>query len=226
MNRWTPTLNRFGGGTCEKSPLPSPYNGHRGNSELDDVYSDELAFPEETDPRWPTRCDHCGYLFKDDDSRSLSPNRHWRNPATEETFVAPLPVGALFFSDEKIFQGPGRGMDGRSLVVVMPSARDYCTWNVDSRAGNCTVPCKTCGQLYAVHGNRYDEGKKEMVAGSGCKKFMPADDDKHRCWTRRGEPPNVTVGKSEFGPTCGAGAGSIIVPGWHGFLRNGVLEPC
>ena len=45
------------------------------------------------------------------------------------------------------------------------------------------------------------------------------EDRVHRCWIRTGEPPNVTVGKS--GNTCAAGAGSIAVDGYHGFLRNG-----
>lgn len=47
------------------------------------------------------------------------------------------------------------------------------------------------------------------------------NDKLHRCWVRHGEPPNIDVNKS--GITCKAGAGSIIVGGWHGFLRNGYL---
>lgn len=47
---------------------------------------------------------------------------------------------------------------------------------------------------------------------------MPQD-NVHKCWVRHGEPPNLTVDKN--GPTCAAGAGSIAVPGYHGFLRNG-----
>jgi len=43
----------------------------------------------------------------------------------------------------------------------------------------------------------------------------------HRCWVRHGEPPNITVDK--VGVTCQAGAGSILIGGWHGFLRNGEL---
>jgi hypothetical protein len=38
---------------------------------------------------------------------------------------------------------------------------------------------------------------------------------------RHGTPPDVTVDKN--GLTCNAGGGSIQVPGWHGFLRNGEL---
>lgn len=45
----------------------------------------------------------------------------------------------------------------------------------------------------------------------------------HHCWPRRGAPPDVDVSK-EHGPTCTAGAGSIMTAHWHGFLRNGYLE--
>lgn len=50
------------------------------------------------------------------------------------------------------------------------------------------------------------------------------DDNVHKCWCRHGDAPNVTVDKN--GNTCAAGAGSILVDGWHGFLRNGYLEEC
>jgi hypothetical protein len=49
---------------------------------------------------------------------------------------------------------------------------------------------------------------------------MP-NDMLHRCWVRHGNPPMITVDKN--GPTCGAGAGSILSGNWHGFLRNGEL---
>lgn len=43
----------------------------------------------------------------------------------------------------------------------------------------------------------------------------------HRCWVRTGTPPKITVGKNGF--TCGAGAGSILLGSYHGFLRDGCL---
>ncbi|HUF02801.1 MAG TPA: hypothetical protein VMM38_01355 [Aridibacter sp.] len=46
----------------------------------------------------------------------------------------------------------------------------------------------------------------------------------HHCWIIHGEPPEVTVNKD--GITCGAGGGSIMAGGWHGFLTNGYLEGC
>jgi hypothetical protein len=47
------------------------------------------------------------------------------------------------------------------------------------------------------------------------------NDRLHRCWVRHGEPPNIHVDKN--GHTCAAGAGSIALPGYHGFLHNGYL---
>ena len=53
------------------------------------------------------------------------------------------------------------------------------------------------------------------------------DDNVHRCWVRHGSPEiegSLTVDKN--GNTCAAGAGSISLPRWHGFLRNGFLVVC
>ncbi|MBI5697625.1 MAG: hypothetical protein HZC29_03855 [Thaumarchaeota archaeon] len=47
------------------------------------------------------------------------------------------------------------------------------------------------------------------------------EDRTHRCWIKHGEAPNLTVDKQ--GHTCQAGAGSIQMISWHGFLRNGEL---
>lgn len=69
----------------------------------------------------------------------------------------------------------------------------------------------------ALNGHHWDIDSR----ASNCTK---PSDTTHRCWVRTGTPPNVTAGKS--GNTCSAGAGSILVPGWHGFLTNGELRSC
>lgn len=68
-------------------------------------------------------------------------------------------------------------------------------------------------------------GGYEWCIDSVANNCTKPNDNKHKCWPRRGTPPLVTVNKS-FGQTCSAGGGSIIVPGFHGFLRNGRLEEC
>jgi hypothetical protein len=50
------------------------------------------------------------------------------------------------------------------------------------------------------------------------------NDNIHKCWVRHGVPPMITVDKN--GKTCGAGAGSILVGNYHGFLINGELVGC
>ena len=50
------------------------------------------------------------------------------------------------------------------------------------------------------------------------------EDSVHKCWVRHGVPPNITVDKN--GDTCSAGAGSIQIKEYHGFLRNGELTDC
>jgi hypothetical protein len=67
------------------------------------------------------------------------------------------------------------------------------------------------------------DGHQWIVDSRASNCTMP-DDKTHKCWVRHGEPPLVTVDKN--GPTCNAGAGSILTPHWHGFLRNGQLEGC
>lgn len=52
------------------------------------------------------------------------------------------------------------------------------------------------------------------------------DDDTHQCWVRHGDPRACRLTVDKDGDTCSAGAGSILVPGWHGFLRDGQLVEC
>lgn len=54
---------------------------------------------------------------------------------------------------------------------------------------------------------------------------MPSD-DVHRCWVRHGDPRTGVVHVDKNGNTCGAGAGSILCGGYHGFLHNGELGAC
>jgi len=65
------------------------------------------------------------------------------------------------------------------------------------------------------------EGTRDWDIDSRCSNCGLPSDKIHRCWVRHGTPPLITVDK--HGVTCNAGAGSIALPKWHGFLRNGSL---
>lgn len=65
------------------------------------------------------------------------------------------------------------------------------------------------------------DGTRDWDIDSRANNCTLPEDELHRCWIRHGEPPVLTVDKA--GLTCSAGAGSIALPNWHGFLRNGLL---
>lgn len=162
-----------------------------------------------TDSRWPARCG-CGYEFQENDQWCADPDPLYRRSDTGELItLEAAPAGAMWFapwfSDHHEYTGP----DGNTLVVRCPPGHD---WIVDSRASNCDSPCEKCGVPYNKHGHTHDEKRCDYVDGKP-----------HKCWVRTGTPPNVTAGKTG-GPTCGAGAGSIKTPLFHGFLRAGVLS--
>ena len=81
----------------------------------------------------------------------------------------------------------------------------YCDW--DNCEGKYLVVVLPNGVTWNSHGR-----------ASNCTK---TDDHTHRCWILHGEPPNITVDKD--GETCAAGAGSIVVGNWHGYIRNGAF---
>ena len=62
-----------------------------------------------------------------------------------------------------------------------------------------------------------------MIDGRASNCTKP-NDNEHKCWCRHGEAPNFTVNK--VGNTCAAGAGSIMMRNYHGFLINGELTDC
>jgi len=93
-----------------------------------------------------------------------------------------------------------------------------CPWdNCDGHHLICIVP----GEIDAA-------GRVEThhwtVTGRASNCAMP-DDRHHRCWVLHGDPERPeTMHVDKEGPTCKAGAGSIAVPGYHGFLDHGALR--
>lgn len=171
------------------------------------------VWPHE-DARWPVQCSKCTYQFKPEDYWSFDPNRMWRRADGAEGTYAVLhdtPPGAIWRA-EWMEDGNHRdwvGLDGHAYIAVCPGGHH---WHIDSRASNCDSPCVNCKQPYRVH---HDKGHK-------CKTYEDARP--HKCWVRHGEAPRFTVDKN--GVTCGAGAGSILTPNWHGFLRQGEFQSC
>lgn len=117
---------------------------------------------------------------------------------------------------EPIYRDPATGREW-PLREAPVGAMFYADWypkgwdGPDGRTLICMVP--------GIDGKPWEW----LVDGRASNCTRP-DDWTHRCWVRTGVPPKVTAGK--HGNTCSAGAGSILTPGWHGFLRDGVLVTC
>jgi len=104
--------------------------------------TDPLSWPH-GDPRWPVKCDHCDYVFGDEDQWDLFYAAIYRRPETgEEMHIHPglagcAPAGAMFYSDWGTFTGP----DGRSLSVITPSGQ----WDIDHPPADGDKPWERTG---------------------------------------------------------------------------------
>ena len=147
--------------------------------------------PDYPEEKWPTACAHCG---------------------------APVPTGA----------GPKAiGEVGTRLVRHVDVDRLYDSpsgepepgdiYKVTHEPGECHYWDNCDGtHLHAIlpNGDHWDIDSRANTCAR-------KEDRTHRCWVKTGSVEAGTLGVGKIGPpTCPAGAGSITVPGWHGFLRN------
>jgi len=188
--------------------------GDDGCFQLDDPRAGEITTFDDDD-RWPTRCARCGWTF-DLTSDQVIDQIAWHvlygrvDGRGEPRTLRNLEPGAMYYADW--YDWPeAKGPDGRALIVILPP--DGHPWHVDGRANNCDSPCATCGHRY------YEHNAAAKDRAFKCDRYVDAKP--HKCWVRHGTPPNVHVDKN--GVTCGAGAGSIQTPRYHGFLNQGRL---
>jgi hypothetical protein len=162
------------------------------------VMAEQLAMPHD-DPRWPVAC-RCGYEFTDDDEWQDWQEALYRRADTGE-------IVSIRDRAECDVNGPR---------TAPPGAMWDAWWLPDSWRGPDRISLAV----------RLPNGVTWLVDSRASNCTMP-DDDTHHCWVRVGNPrlANVTVGKTG-GPTCDAGAGSILGGDFHGWLRDGVLTAC
>lgn len=162
---------------------------------------------------YPAKCDSCDYAFKPKDSYSFNVIKTWLR-ADNGLFacnqVHKAPVGAMWDATWNHDVKDWCGQDGLSICVMTPGGE----WNIDSRASNCGSVCKKCHKPYREHAN-----------STICTESIYEDSNPiHKCWIRKGSMPHIDVSKN--GNTCDAGAGSIQIGSYHGFLKNGKLTNC
>jgi hypothetical protein len=203
LRRWSAD----GRGPCPSHPSSDPkYSRHQASVVIGDEPDAGLPSGDvhpHDDARWPKQC-ACGYAFADDDEFFLDRNNLYRRSDTGElTTLRGAPIGAMWdahWMSSECWRGP----DGISLVVKTPGG-DWC---VDHEASNCT---------------RTQWGPKEIDGKLHNKVWLGRT---HYCWVRHGDPRTGNVHVDKSGDTCAAGAGSILIGGYHGFLHNGELVQC
>ncbi|TIN76795.1 hypothetical protein [Mesorhizobium sp.] len=105
----------------------------------------------------------------------------------------------------------GEELASRDLPIAAIFAAKSGPCGPDGKSVVCVVPRSS--------------GKWHWYIDSRCSNCTKPDDKEHRCWVRHGTV-GETIHVDKNGNTCAAGAGSIAVPGFHGFLHHGVLRDC
>ena len=101
------------------------------------------------DPHWPVHCQKCEYKFLTGDEWQRHDERLYRRSDNGElTTLQESPVGALYYADW-LGGHQWRGPDGHVLYAKCP---DGHTWNIDSRANNCTLPHDDIHRCWVRHG--------------------------------------------------------------------------
>lgn len=148
----------------------------------------------------PGKCDRCDYLYE-----AGSPVERWSgSERVYDTEDGKLHPGDLYWA---------------SWYDYSESDKDW-TWDCGRpRPGDlrcATGRWSNCDgrHLMAVCPNdhHWDVDSRASNCGS-------PDDTVHRCWVRHGDPP-APVHVDKAGPTCTAGAGSIVAGDYHGFLHD------
>lgn len=133
--------------------------------------ADETPPPPKNDPRWPLKCDHCSYQFKDTDAFQVYDDHVLVTDDGREFSIRNAPPGAMWYADwlGENYAGP----DGRALMVRCPDGRD---WLIDGAASNCTMkedrgPFGKAHRCWVRHGTppliTVDKNGKTCAAGAG-----------------------------------------------------------
>lgn len=184
-----------------------PCNGwsyHNAFKELGRTYtlSDYETFGSESQYQasdYPTICHHCGHVTDPANGElQVFRKRLYATLSGEEIVQDEMKPGDLFFIRE---HAPAPGVSYRHC---------HSGWtNCNGQHLHCILP----------EGSSWD-------IDSRCSNCTMPNDTVHRCWVRHGDPEKGSIHVDKQGVTCQAGAGSIVVPGFHGFLHQGFITQC
>ncbi len=116
-----------------------------------DGYEELAPKVEHTHPAWPTKCEHCDYLFQPQDDWQEWAERLMRRSDTNDlTTRDAAPPGAMWDAWWYRDHQESTGTDGRSLVVRLPNGHEWC---MDFRCSNCTLPQDNVHKCWVRHGD-------------------------------------------------------------------------
>jgi len=122
------------------------------------------------------------------------------------------------FADNDVWQVFSEALFLRSDSGELTTLREAPPGAMWDASWLTAVGCGHDGKSLVV---RCPDGYDWHIDGRASNCTLP-NDNEHWCWPRTGIPPKITVTKHAPGQrTCNAGAGSILTPGYHGFLRDG-----
>lgn len=90
-------------------------------------WDDDHETPPHDDPRWPTKCDDCSYLFTPDDQWQVFREVIYVRDTGATMTLRDCPPGAMYDA----FWYPEKGPDGRALCVALPPGGGMDFWHVD-----------------------------------------------------------------------------------------------
>ena len=144
------------------------------------------------DNRWPTKCEHCGQPVPQPVKPSAVGEEGWE-------------VNHQVFTWRFYNTASGKPEPGDLFWIPAHDSRECYNW-------------ENCAGLH-LHGIG-PNGEEWDIDGRASNCTMKTDRI-HRCWVRTGSPEDGTIHVDKVGNTCAAGAGSVILSGWHGFLHHG-----
>lgn len=179
-------------------------------SECEGQYHNVMVRIEDDDAVTETRHGHVSTR----PARGTEPPDDWRWP---QHCLCGVPFGAanrqLFY--DRIYFNPETGEEWPLRDVPVGAVWD-AFWNHD-----WPMVCGPDGMSLNVR----TPGGDWCIDGRANNCTMP-EDNVHKCWIRHGSPKDGTLHVDKNGHTCAAGAGSIAMPHYHGFLHNGYLVDC
>lgn len=158
--------------------------------------------------RWPNVCDHCG--------EAVPP------VATARSFGDQQKDGWVLEHQvhrETLYGTPSGSWYG------LPQVGDMLYEDWYDCAGDCIFGWTNCKSPHLIIVMPTEHWWDVNQHAENC---TLKEDLTHRCWVRHGDPSKgEIVHIDKVGVTCHAGAGSLSIPGWHGFMHNGdIHEGC